>query len=86
MRWERLAALALLAVALGAVAIYALIAWTATPAHDAGGIGAGGIDNVNAAVAFISAGVPALAVVAAAIAEAVNMFDAAKREPNRGRM
>jgi hypothetical protein len=86
MRWERLAALGLLVVALGAAAIYAIILWSATPAHGAGGLGAGGIDDVNFLVTIVSAGGPTLAVISVAVAEALNMFGAANREPNRGRL
>lgn len=86
MRWERLAALGLLVVALGAAAVYAIILWSASPAHSAGGLGAGGIDGVNFFVTVVSAGAPTLAVISVALAEAVNMFDASKREPNRGRL
>jgi Flp pilus assembly protein CpaB len=86
MRWERLAALGLLVVALGAAAIYALILWSASPAHASGGLGAGGIDGVNFFVTVVSVALPVLAVISVALAESVNMFDAAKREPNRGRL
>jgi hypothetical protein len=86
MRWERLAAIGLLAVALGGAAIYALIAWVSTPAHGDGGIGVGGIDAVQFQVTLIACAIPALAVIATALAEAMNMLGAAKREPNRGRL
>jgi len=86
MRWERLAALGLLVVALGAAAIYAIIVWSAWPAHGDGGLGAGGIDHVHFLVTLISAGGPVLAVISVALAEAANMFGAARLEPDRGRL
>jgi hypothetical protein len=62
--FARLAALGAVGVSLGVLGLYALIAFGAAPTP------AGGIDRTNAVLAWISAAVPAAAIVAAHLAYA----------------
>ncbi len=58
MRFERLAALGALGPVFGALAIYALFVWVATPSPT------GGMDSTNAILTYIAAAGPILGIIA----------------------
>lgn len=57
-KYAKLASLGALAVAGGAAALYALIAWGATPTPT------GGIDGPHSTIAYIGAAIPVAAIIA----------------------
>jgi hypothetical protein len=72
-KYAKLAALGAIGVSFGVLALYGLIAFGSrtTPT--------GGIDTIQATVTWISAAVPALAIIAVHLAFAKVLFDESKR-------
>ena len=73
-RFAKLAALGAIGVAFGVLALYALIAFGSryTPL--------GGIDSTQATLTWISAAIPAAAIIAAHLAYAKVLFDESKKQ------
>ncbi len=63
-KYGKLASLGAMGVAAGCVALYALIAWAATPSPT------GGIDRVHAMIAYIGVAIPVGAILAVHVAYA----------------
>lgn len=72
-KYAKLAAMGAVGVALGVFALYALIAWGSAPPAN------GGIDSTHATLAWISAAIPAAAIIAVHLAYAKILLDEAKR-------
>ena len=72
-KYAKLAAIGAVGVSLGVVALYALIAFGSRPTHD------GGIDGTHAVLTWISAAIPAAAIIAAHLAYAKVLLDESKR-------
>ena len=71
-KYAKIAALGAIGVSLGVVALYALIAFGSRPTPD------GGIDGTHAALTWISAAIPAAAIVAAHLAYVKVLLDESK--------
>ena len=72
-KYAKVAALGAIGVSLGVLALYALIAFGSRHTAD------GGIDTTQAVLAWISAAVPAAAIIAVHLAYAKVLLDEAKR-------
>ena len=73
-KYAKLAALGAVGVGFGVLALYGLIAFGARPTPT------GGINGVHATLTWISAAIPALAIIAAHLAYAKVLLDESKRE------
>jgi len=71
-KYAKIAALGAIGVSLGVVALYALIAFGSRPTPD------GGIDRTHAVLTWISAAIPAAAIVAAHLAYVKVLLDESK--------
>ena len=71
-RFQQLAGLGAFAVAFGILAVYALLAYIATPT------GTAGIDWANAAIVYISAGMVVLALIAVHVVLGRQLLNAAR--------
>jgi len=71
-KYAKIAALGAIGVSLGVVALYALIAFGSRPTPD------GGIDGTHAVLTWISAAIPAAAIVAAHLAYVKVLLDESK--------
>jgi hypothetical protein len=72
-KYAKLAALGAIGVSVGVLALYALIAFGSRPTPD------GGIDTTHATLTWISAGIPALGIIAAHLAYVKVLLDESKR-------
>jgi len=72
-KYAKLAALGAIGVSVGVLALYALIAFGSRPTPD------GGIDTTHATLAWISAAIPALGIIAAHLAYVKVLLDESKR-------
>jgi hypothetical protein len=72
-KYAKLAALGAIGVAFGVLALYGLIAFVSRPTPT------GGINITNATLTWISAAIPAAAIIAAHLAYAKILFDESKR-------
>ena len=72
-KYAKLAALGAIGVSFGVLGLYALIAYGSMPTA------LGGIDRTNAILSWISAAVPAAAIIAAHLAYVKVLFDEAKK-------
>ncbi len=73
-KYAKIAALGAIGVGLGVVALYGLIAFGSSPTPTSG------IDRTHATLAWISAAIPAVCIIAAHLAYAKILFDESKRE------
>jgi hypothetical protein len=73
-KYAKIAALGAIGVGLGVVALYGLIAFGSSPTPTSG------IDRTHATLAWISAAIPALCIIAAHFAYAKVLFDESKRD------
>lgn len=73
-KYAKLASLGALGVAGGCVALYAFLAWGASPTPT------GGIDGVHATIAYIGIAVPVLAIAAVHVAYARQLANYAKEQ------
>lgn len=73
-KYAKLAALGAVGVSLGVIALYGLIAFGARPSPD------GGIDSTQAMLTWISAAIPAAAIVGAHLAYAKILLAESKRD------
>jgi hypothetical protein len=73
-KYAKLAALGAVGVGFGVLGLYGLIAFGSRPTPT------GGIDGVHATLTWISAAIPALAIIAAHLAYAKILFDESKRK------
>lgn len=73
-KYGKLASLGAFGVAAGCVALFALLAWVATPTAT------GGIDGVHATIAYIGVAVPLAAIIAVHVVYARQLAKYAKSE------
>jgi hypothetical protein len=73
-KYAKFAALGAIGVGFGVVALYGLLAFASSPSPT------GGIDRTHATLAWISAAIPALCIIAAHLAYAKILFDESKRD------
>jgi len=73
-KYAKIAALGAIGVGFGVVALYGLIAYGSSPTPTSG------IDRTHATLAWISAAIPALCIIAVHLAYAKVLFDESKRD------